>query len=49
MTCTSDAGLAPILSAKSASEAPRESRTTWPLPRGTCTPPIVGACMLSNS
>src|SRR5438067_4217441 len=49
MTCTSDAGLAPILSAKSASEAPRDSRTTWPLPRGTCTPPIVGACMLSNS
>src|SRR6266704_1631399 len=49
MTCTSDAGLAPILSAKSARLAPRLSRTTWPLPRGTCTPPIVGACMLSNS
>src|SRR5437867_1625445 len=49
MTCTSDAGLAPILSAKSLSDAPRDSRTTWPLPRGTWTPPIVGACMLSNS
>ncbi len=22
---------------------------TWPLPRGICTPPIAGACMLSNS
>src|SRR6266700_3299855 len=49
LACTSDAALAPILSAKSASDAPRDSRTTWPLPRGTCTPPIVGACMLSNS
>ncbi len=27
----------------------RGSRTIWPLPRGTWTPPIEGACMLSNS
>jgi hypothetical protein len=48
-TCTSDAGLTPILSAKSVSDAPRDRRMTWPLPRGTDTPPIDGACMLSNS
>src|SRR5690606_16506063 len=44
-----DAGLAPILSAKSAREAPRGRRIVLPPPRGTCTPPIAGACMLSNS
>src|SRR6266700_3440613 len=48
-TWTRDAGLTPILSAKSLSEAPRDSRIAWPLPRGICTPPIDGACMLSNS
>jgi hypothetical protein len=49
-TVTSDAGLAPILSAKSVRDAPRARRTTVvPSPRGTCTPPIDGACMLSNS
>ena len=48
-TCTSEAGLTPILSAKSLSDAPRDSRMAWPLPRGICTPPIAGACMLSNS
>ena len=47
--CTIDAGLASILSAKSDSEEPRASRTTAPLPRGSATPPIDGACMLSNS
>ena len=41
--------MALILSAKSARLAPRDSRTTCPLPRGTWTPPMVGACMLSNS
>ena len=46
---TSDAGLASIFSAKSVSDAPRGSRTISPSPRGTCTPPIVGACRLSNS
>ena len=48
MTCTSEAGLTPILSAKSLSEAPRDSRIAWPLPRGIDTPPIAGACMLST-
>src|SRR5206468_3967284 len=45
----SDAGLASIFSAKSDSDAPRGRRRTSPLPRGTCTPPIDGADMLSNS
>src|SRR5580693_2828242 len=49
MTCTSEAGLTPILSAKSLSDAPRDSRIVWPFPRGIDTPPIDGACMLSNS
>ena len=47
--CTIEAGLASILSAKSLSEEPLASRTTEPLPRGRATPPIDGACMLSNS
>ena len=41
--------MASIFSAKSDSDAPRGSRRTSPLPRGTCTPPIDGADMLSNS
>ena len=49
MICTSDAGLAPILSAKSTATRRAAGGRPAPLPRGTCTPPIVGACMLSNS
>src|SRR6266568_3938853 len=49
ITVTTDAGLASIFSAKSTRDAPRGRRRTSPLPRGTCTPPIGGACMLSNS
>jgi hypothetical protein len=49
-TVTKLAGLALIFSAKSVSDAPRRSRTiVEPSPRGTCTPPGMGACMLSNS
>ena len=49
-TVTSDAGLASMRSAKSASEAPARMRTTvLPSPRGTCTPPIDGADCCSNS
>ena len=47
-TCTSEPGFAPILSAKSASDAPRVRRTFSPLPRAM-PPPIVGAARLSNS
>src|SRR5262249_62136294 len=48
-TWPSDAGLTPVLSAKSLSEAPLDSLMTWPLPRGIDTPPMDGACILSNS
>ena len=49
-TVTRLTGLAPILSAKSVSEAPRRTRTTVePSPRGTLTPPSDGACICSNS
>ena len=43
MTWTSDAGLTSILSPKSDSEAPRDSRMTWLLPLGILTPPKDGA------
>ena len=49
-TVTNEAGLALILSAKSVSEEPRRTRiTVVPSPRGTVTPPMVGACICSNS
>ena len=45
---TSDPGLALILSAKSERDAPRDSRISWPLPRGA--PELIaGADRLSNS
>src|SRR5690606_8991884 len=47
-SCTSEAGLASILSAKSDRDAPRGSRTVWPWPRGA-PEPMVGAARLSNS
>ncbi|CAM5258923.1 hypothetical protein STANM309S_01686 [Streptomyces tanashiensis] len=49
ITATSDAGLAPIFSAKSVREAPRDRRMTSPPPRGSITPPTDGACMASYS
>ena len=45
---TSEPGFALIFSAKSDSDAPRGSRTTWPCPRGA-PELIVGADRLSNS
>ncbi len=49
ITETRAAGLALIFSAKSISEAPRDSRTVVPLPRGSITPPTDGACIDSYS
>jgi hypothetical protein len=47
--CTSADTSTPIRSAKSVSEAPRGSLTISPSPLRTRTPPMVGACIASNS